>query len=72
MSTLLEKPIKVNRTVTTSIEHARAIEAPARAKVVEILWKHPDRFQNIIPRLGVFHTICTLLSIIGNAFRMLG
>ena len=38
MSTLLEKPIKVNRTVTTSIEHARAIEDPARAKVVEILY----------------------------------
>ena len=37
MSTLLEKQIKVNRIVTTSIEHARAIEDPARAKVVEIL-----------------------------------
>ncbi|MDH3618319.1 MAG: hypothetical protein OEM89_06305 [Nitrosopumilus sp.] len=29
MSTLLENPIKVNRIVTTSIEHARAIEDPA-------------------------------------------
>ena len=38
MSTLLEKPIKVNRIVTTSIEHARAIEDPARAKIVEILY----------------------------------
>jgi len=38
MSTLLEKQIKVNRIVTTSIEHARAIEDPARAKVVEILY----------------------------------
>jgi len=34
MSTLLEKEIKVNRTVTTSIGHARAIEDPARAKIV--------------------------------------
>lgn len=39
MSTLLEKPIKVNRIVTTSIEHARAIEDPARAKIIEILYK---------------------------------
>ena len=39
MSTLLEKPIKVNRIVTTSIEHARAIEDPARAKIVEILYR---------------------------------
>ena len=38
MSTLLEKPIKVNRIVTTSVEHARAIEDPARAKIVEILY----------------------------------
>ena len=38
MSTLLEKQIKVNRIVTTSIEHARAIEDPARAKIMEILY----------------------------------
>ena len=38
MSTLLEKEIKVNRTVTTSIGHARAIEDPARAKIIEILY----------------------------------
>ena len=38
MSTLLEKQIKVNRIVTTSIEHARAIEDPARAKIVQILY----------------------------------
>ena len=37
MSPLLEKEIKVNRTVTTSIGHAREIEDPARAKIVEIL-----------------------------------
>ena len=38
MSTLLEKQIKVNRTVATSIDHSRAIEDPARAKVVEMLY----------------------------------
>jgi len=38
MSTLLEKKIKVNRIVTTSIQHARAIEDPARAKIVEMLY----------------------------------
>ena len=39
MSTLLEKQIKVNRIVTTSVEHARAIEDPARAKIVEMLYR---------------------------------
>jgi len=39
MSTLLEKPIKVNRIVTTSTGHARAIEDPARAKILELLYR---------------------------------
>jgi DNA-binding transcriptional ArsR family regulator len=38
MSTLLEKPIKINRVVTISVEHARALEDPARAKIVEMLY----------------------------------
>lgn len=38
MSILLEKSIKVNRILTTSIKHARAIEDPARAKIIEILY----------------------------------
>lgn len=38
MSTLLEKPIRVNRVVTISVEHARALEDPARAKIVEMLY----------------------------------
>jgi len=38
MSTLLEKPIKVSRTITTSADHARAIEDPARAKILEALY----------------------------------
>ena len=28
------------------------------AKAVDIVWKHPDTFQSIVPRLGMFHTIC--------------
>ena len=38
MSTLLEKEIKVNRIVTTNIGHARAIDDPGRAKIIEILY----------------------------------
>ena len=39
MSTLLEKPVLVNRTVTTSIEQARAMDDPARIKIVQLLYK---------------------------------
>ncbi len=39
MSTLLEKQIRVNRIVTTSLEHAKAIEDPIRTKILEILYR---------------------------------
>ncbi|WP_100182176.1 ArsR/SmtB family transcription factor [Candidatus Nitrosotenuis aquarius] len=38
MSTLLEKTIKVNRVVSISVEHAKALEDPARVKIVEMLY----------------------------------
>lgn len=55
MSTLLEKPIKVNRTVTTSIQHARAIDDPARAKVIEILYHQTlsaDQITTALKKMG--------------------
>ena len=38
MSTLLEKPISVNRILVTSLDHAKAIEDPARAKIIQMLY----------------------------------
>jgi DNA-binding transcriptional ArsR family regulator len=38
MSTLLERPIKINRVMTISVEQARALEDPARVKIVELLY----------------------------------
>jgi hypothetical protein len=42
------------------------------AKAAEITWKHTDKFKNIIIRMGVFHTICNLLSTIGKRFQDAG
>ena len=42
------------------------------SKVTEILWAHKDRFPNIGPRLGVFHTICMFLGVIGKRFQDAG
>ena len=39
MSTLLEKTVRVNRILTTSTDHARAIDDPTRAQVVRILYR---------------------------------
>lgn len=38
MSTILEKPIKINRVMTISVSQAKALEDPARAKIVEALY----------------------------------
>jgi hypothetical protein len=42
------------------------------AKATEIIWKRSDTFSEIVPRLGVFHTVCTLLSVIGKRFQDAG
>jgi repressor of nif and glnA expression len=39
MSTLLQKELKVNRIVTTNIEQAKALDDPARMKILQILYK---------------------------------
>ena len=39
MSTLLERPVKVSRIITTSASHARAIEDPARARMLVMLYR---------------------------------
>jgi len=63
MSTLLEKQIKVNRIVTTSIDHARAIEDPARAKTVEILYHQAlsaDQITSALKKAGYNKALTTV------------
>lgn len=52
MATLLEKPVKVNRIVTTSVDHAHAIEDPARSKILEILYRKALSAEQITRQLG--------------------
>ena len=42
------------------------------AKVAEVVWTHKDKFSTVVLCLGVFHTICTLLRIIGKRFADAG
>ena len=39
------------------------------AKATEVQWKQSERFKDIVLKMGVFHTTCTLLSIIGKRFQ---
>ena len=38
------------------------------AKACEVVWKNPETFHLIVLRMGVFHTICTMLAVIGKRF----
>ena len=63
MSTLLEKQIKVNRIVTTSLEHARAIEDPSRAKILEILYRQSfsaDQITSALIKAGYKKALTTV------------
>ena len=63
MSTLLEKQIKVNRIITTSLEHARAIEDPSRAKILEILYRQSfsaDQITSALKKVGYKKALTTV------------
>ena len=40
MSTLLEQPVKINRMLIATPEQARAVEDPARARILAMLYHH--------------------------------
>lgn len=42
------------------------------AKAADIKWKHSERFESIVLRMGVFHTIATFLGILGKRFQDAG
>jgi len=42
------------------------------AKACEDAWKHKDLYAEVLLRLGIFHTIFNLLSIIGKRFQDAG
>ena len=47
----MEKPIKVNRIVTTTAQQAKAIEEPTRAKILKILYKNQMTAEQILDEL---------------------
>jgi len=42
------------------------------AKALEVAWKNEELFSPVIIRMGVFHTICTMLAIVGKRFADAG
>ena len=63
MSTLLERPIRINRIITTSTDHARAIEDPARAKILESLYRNAlsaDQISKKLQKAGYKKALTTI------------
>lgn len=52
MSTILEKPVSINRTVAISLSQAKAIEDPARTKIIELLYKKQLNAEQISKQLA--------------------
>ena len=38
------------------------------AKALEVLWRNKDQFQQLVVRIGSFHTICAFLAAIEKRF----
>ena len=71
----------VNEILNQSVTIAKSLEVneivcvfdqALYAKAAEIIRKNSEKFSLVIIRLGVFHTICTLLATIGKRFQDAG
>ncbi len=51
MSTLLQKEIKINRIVTTDVEQTRALDDPARIKILQLLYHKQLSTEQIVREL---------------------
>ena len=51
MSTLLEKPIKISRILATGTAHVHAIDDPARARIIGILYRRSLSAEQILAEL---------------------
>ena len=51
MSTLLEKKIRINRTLTVSLDHAKSIEDEMRMEILQLLYKKQLNAEQIAIRL---------------------
>jgi len=52
MSTLLQKDLKINRIVTTNVEQAKALDDPARIRIVQILYHKQLSAEQIVEELN--------------------
>ena len=69
---VLTKSLQIKETLSLQsivVVFDQALYAKA---TTEIKWKHSAQFNDIFLRMGVFHTICTFLAVIGKRFQDAG
>lgn len=71
VSEILNQSEKIRKSLHLQ-EIVVVMDQALHAKASEITWKQKDAYANIILRLGTFHTICNVLSIIGKRFQDAG
>jgi len=68
---VLKQALNIQKTLDLT-EIVCVFDQALYAKAAEITWKHEEMNQNIVLRMGAFHTLCNLLSIIGKRFGSAG
>ena len=71
MNEVLKQALKIKDSLNLN-EIVCVLDQAFYEEAADIVWKHPDTFQSIVPRLGMFHTICNFQGIIGKKFRDAG
>lgn len=64
--------LKISQEASAAVGQAYTIitfDLAAAKKAYEILWTYPDRFHNVIIRLGAFHMACALIGSIGKYMK---
>ena len=64
---ILTQALKIKESLDLK-EIVRVFDQARYAKAADIAWKHRGKLQSVVLRMGVFHTICNFLGIIGKRF----
>ena len=71
----VQEVLKISQAVTKEVNQKYTIitfDLAAAKKAYSIIWQDQHKFQNVIIRLGVFHTTCAYLSVIGKRMQSSG
>ena len=69
--TLLNKSVAMGKEIGIQ-DIMVVLDLAIYAKAVEVRWQKQEELNRVIIRLGVFHTVCTFIAVIGKRFKCSG